>query len=505
MTFAFVDEYNNFLIPYFMIKGRQIYSQIFLNHQVLPIYLSYLIQVILKPNSLYRLILYHRLFMIGFSMFCSLLLVMRFKKKALIFVIIYELLKYYFFGHLFQAEGMIVYALVYLFFLLFEEKEQGRLIKIDYLFIPFTFWFILFSREPAAPAACLLMLFLFIKKLKKSPKLFIMIGLFVLLTLVTFIKIPLKEYIYSLFNVNMRAVVDVEVSSEGGLISKLFKALFYPFFIPFSTQFSQVYLVFNLAFLAFLELVILLFKKNKSFILFSILILMVVNLRFVEPARLYYRAYRLLPWLALFIAVLIMAYEKLKKHINFQNYRLSLNLAFFIALSVLMIHPLSFLREKHDLNYDYTTNYLDQYLVGEVVRILAKPGDRFFVNDYDSLSFYQSGLDSSYRYALYYPVMPGFQKYQQAFDEMYFDYPPSFTDTGSCDPIYSPNIPVSVVGQYFNLTKNGLETCLFIKKSVLANSDQQAWQQVQALGYSPDLKDFTSEELTSEVMSKFSL
>src|SRR5438874_979090 len=97
-TFSFGDEYNNFVAGYFMLKGRILFSQIFFNHQILMAYVSFAIQKIFHPHTLYKLVLYHRLFVIFFSLIFDALLLLRFKYKALGVVVFYEIVKYYLFG-----------------------------------------------------------------------------------------------------------------------------------------------------------------------------------------------------------------------------------------------------------------------------------------------------------------------------------------------------------------------------------------------------------------------
>src|SRR5258706_10849313 len=104
-SFSFGDEYNNFIAGYFMIKGRALFSQIFFNHQVLMAYISFAIQKVFHPTTLYKLVLYHRLFVIFFSFVFDILLVMRFRLRALICILFYEIIKYYLFGNLFLAES----------------------------------------------------------------------------------------------------------------------------------------------------------------------------------------------------------------------------------------------------------------------------------------------------------------------------------------------------------------------------------------------------------------
>src|SRR5690606_18879315 len=98
--FSFVDEFNNAVVGYFMLEGKQVYSQIFLNHHMLMPYLSAVLQYFFEPTTLYKLMLLHRGFVILFSLAMGGLLIYRFRYVGLGFVLIYELIKYYLFGNL---------------------------------------------------------------------------------------------------------------------------------------------------------------------------------------------------------------------------------------------------------------------------------------------------------------------------------------------------------------------------------------------------------------------
>ena len=62
VSFSFVDEYDNFIAAYFMLGGKKLFTDIFHNRQFGPVYLSYLIQLVTQPKSLYQLIMLHRIF-----------------------------------------------------------------------------------------------------------------------------------------------------------------------------------------------------------------------------------------------------------------------------------------------------------------------------------------------------------------------------------------------------------------------------------------------------------
>ena len=91
-SFSFVDEYNYPVSADFMLKGKQLHKEVFFNHQVLAAYMSYMIQLIAQPATLYALIATHRVFVIVFSYLLGALLVWRFRFKGVVVFFIFEAL-----------------------------------------------------------------------------------------------------------------------------------------------------------------------------------------------------------------------------------------------------------------------------------------------------------------------------------------------------------------------------------------------------------------------------
>ena len=131
VSFHFIDEYNNILAGYFLLKGKTLYSQIFFQHQPLMAYISYTLQKILHPNTLYKLVLYHRLFIVFAAFIFDLLLVFRFRIIGFGFTVIFELTKYYLFGGTFLAESLVVYPLIYLLGLVWEVLLKQKISNVD--------------------------------------------------------------------------------------------------------------------------------------------------------------------------------------------------------------------------------------------------------------------------------------------------------------------------------------------------------------------------------------
>ena len=125
-AFRFFDEENNIVAGYFLTTGKHLYSDIFMNHNPLPIFISASIQEALRITTLFELVKYHRMFMIGLALCANAILLIRFRHKAFLFIFVYEFLKFYLSGQMFLAEGMIAYPLAYMVLLL---TATGLVIK----------------------------------------------------------------------------------------------------------------------------------------------------------------------------------------------------------------------------------------------------------------------------------------------------------------------------------------------------------------------------------------
>ncbi len=151
-------------------------------------YISATIQRIGQPESIYSLVLQHRLFVLVWSIGWNIVLTLRFGLIGLGFSILYETTKGFLFGERFLAEALIAYPIVYLVGLLWKKMR-----RFDIILSGIATWFIVFSREPYVPLA----LFLFALLYRR-----ISFTIFLFLSLITiFIHNP-RDYYFNVFTVN---------------------------------------------------------------------------------------------------------------------------------------------------------------------------------------------------------------------------------------------------------------------------------------------------------------
>jgi hypothetical protein len=478
-SFSFGDEYNSFIMGYFMQKGRVLYSQIFTNHQVLIAYFSYAILKLFHPVTLYKLVFYHRMLVIVFSLCFDTILFLRFRFKALGILLFFEFLKYYFFGNLFLAESFVVYPILYLFFLSWLKIKHETISKFDIIVSGVFAWFVIFLREPFVPLALLLFGIILAGK-KLSQIKIISFGLFLLLSLLTLFSVPLKDFYDEVIRFNFLTGIPVQAQTGNSGIISLF---FYPVTLFFGGKwnfFRYVTLGLDSIFLLLFFMQILQ-KKHKE-CLFIFLILALAAIRHVPPGTLFFEAFHMIVWYGLFLGSIFL----LLQDISFSQYK---KIYFFILCSLFLIFlfqltPQSYIWEKVNKNEVFTINYARHYTNGEAIRRLASPHDTLFADTWDYLLFWQADLDSSYKYGVYTFIMTGTPKYRQAKEKMFQTNPPTFYYTYSPDAACEKDIEHNRIAQYVRIYSNDKYTCLYMQKKKVATVSKNQWDSLHAIDFS---------------------
>src|SRR3989344_4430053 len=90
---ALRDEEDNFTTGKWILEGKKIYQDFFLQHQPLPTLMSAIVQKTTNPNSIFLLVKRHREFIFLYSFLFGALLTLRFGYLGLLITIAAELLK----------------------------------------------------------------------------------------------------------------------------------------------------------------------------------------------------------------------------------------------------------------------------------------------------------------------------------------------------------------------------------------------------------------------------
>lgn len=486
-AFGCFDQCFNFVAGYFMLKGKALYSQIFFNHQPLMAYLSYFVQTIFKPTTLYHLVLFHRLFILFFSLMADVFLIFRFRWPALGFVLFYEATKFYLFGNSFLPEALIIYPLVFLLGLVWEKLKETQLSDFDYLLAGIATWLVVFLALPYLPVALLLLgLIYFLNKPTKKAKAILLLSFF-LPSLFILTLVPLKDYLFDLFVVNRQMVIN-EARATGMVGLGIIKVFFYPLHILTKGEmnfFRTILIPLDIILLISAGLIAVKFRKLKI-ILFLFTILACSLSRFVPPGKVFYESFHLLPWYALFLFSIFLLLKEI--FLLYWSSNKAFPVAFLITIIIIFAYltnsPSWFVWEKIDPHEEFYTNYTHYYVYGNAIKLLAKPNDTLFLDLWDDLIYWQAGLDSPYQYSLYTPVMTKSPRFQEARLRMFQENPPDFY-YHFCDKetILSSLLPEENKEDYLQIFSNSYPTCFYIKKSKLDTISQQQWESVRELGF----------------------
>ena len=477
-AFGCFDDCGNFLGGYFFLHGKRLYSEIFFNHNPLMVYISWIIQLITSPDNLYELILRHRQSLLLFSFLFNLGLFIRFGITAIAFALFFELTKFYLFGDRFLAESFIVYPLAYLAGLFSLKFYKKALYLFDYVLAGIFVWFIIFMREPYVPAAILLFIYLLWNKKKKANSI-IALGIFLTLSFFTLALHDINEYFFNVVTTNFEVTFASEAQSIDFRGLGILKIFFYPITVLFLGEWGYFrFILVSLNSLFLVSVIFLLLKKQWKFVFLLVILLGVLNIRYVEPGLTYYGAFHLLCWYGVFIFMSFMILAQIivmnKRFFYFITFLYSCLLIFHIS------SPLSFLNSKPNPHDELITNYGIQLQVGNVINILSNPDDKLFLDGFDDIIYWQAKRFSDYKYSMYTAHMPYYEKYASERIRMFKENPPNFY-YGSCPKEKNPQriLPKSFRNDYIRLYDNGKPSCLWVRKTKLKSISETQWRKAR--------------------------
>ncbi len=481
-TFHFVDEYTNMVAAYFMDHGRRLYTDIFFHHQMLMPYISYVYQLFVHPNSLYELIVHHRLIVIAFAFIANLLLIYRFRYVGIGFALFFEPLKYYLFGNLFLAESFIIYPIIYLLGLVWESFSKKKIHMFELILASICTWFVVFMREPFIPLVAIMYAILLWRN-RPLIKNVAPISTFLLLTFLILCTVSLKDFIYQVITVNATYVVPVEVTSNGKIDSGLI-SFFYPIYILFESgwNFYRTILIgLDITFL--LAIGYLIYKKYTPWKIVLFLVLLGLgNIRWVGSTVNFYVAYHAIVWFGMFCFTLFIFVKEIYQ-INKKAAKLLLIPIALLFLS-LLVYPKTYLWENVNREEAFTINYSKYYTNGIIMNILSEADDTVFIDYWDSLIYWQTKRDSSYKYAFYYPVTSSVPEYAQERTTMFAQHPPDFYYIDCGKQTSTKLIPPTAKDTYIQLINGTQKTCLYMKKSKVSELTEQQINDIKTLNYS---------------------
>lgn len=477
-SFGCFDECLNYIGGYFLLHGRSLYSQIFFNHQPFMAYASFLVLKFFHPANMFEMLLRYKQVLLFTGLVADFFIIRRFKWAGIGFTIIFELTKYYLFGDKFLAESFLVYPLVYMTGLILYKFENKKIYAVEYIFASIFTWIVIFSREPYIPVAIAVLVILLGFSKTRIQK--ISYVLFVSVTIVTFLLLPLQEYFYQVFTINSQGVGAADAQSTQLLGIGFFHVFLYPLFLFIQGQFNELRIVeIGMSVVFFVSAgYMFLKKKQRATIGIFLLLLGLANLRPIPSGELFYSAFHFTAWWGMFILGTLIFLTKMK----YMN-----KLIFYLGLIIIIgctgsyvVFSKSFIHYHVDTQSEFAINFGNTYALGNVVKILSTPKQTFFIDHEDDVdvAYMESGRVSPYKYSDYGFVAPNFVEFQKAYGEMFATNLPDF--------YYGEHLPKDVLDMYQVVLKESKPSKLYIKKTVYNTISKSTWESVQRFGYTKE-------------------
>ena len=193
---AFGDEDDNFVTGSWLLKGKELYRDVFFQHQPTPSIISAGVQKITKPNTTFLLVKRHREFIFFYSLFWILLLTYRFGLIFALTGITFELTKFTLLGNLFLAESLVAYPVMYVCVFVYSSYQKKKKVeKLEILFLLSLLLLIQLTLLPMLPFVLFSFLMIYIKE-KKQRRFFILssIGLIFIATIMLIPFLDFRQY-----------------------------------------------------------------------------------------------------------------------------------------------------------------------------------------------------------------------------------------------------------------------------------------------------------------------
>lgn len=462
----FVDEDDNFVTGSFLLRNEKLYKDLFSQHQPLTFILSVGIQKFSNPNSIYLLVKRHHDLLIFWAFLWYVFFVFRFGVVTLPFAIVFEISKIYLLGNLFLAESIVIYPLIYITFVILDNKIYS---SIENFFWGLCFSFIFLQLLPLWPLLLFLLCLLLFnqKKCMFKSLVFVLLGVSIFSILcLKFLSIP--GYIYQVFYINFKYYIPGQTDS---VIRSLFNSLTTPLASFFVNTVNETVILERAASLLLVFGLFLLLKLGKiRQVVLVVCILALSNIRYVGPGKQYYEGFHLLPWFSLLLSmsayILVGLLEQIKSIIL--KVIIVLGLVAFVVFSWFNFDPKLLLR---DPGRDYYINFSKQFDIGQAVLILSKSDDKLFILPAQSLIYWQAKIGHISSSIFYYSWMDKVPEINislaKLFENEYptFFYKDSISSGNIFDVDYQYFYSIFDLSKYAEVYKDGIKIGLFVLRS----------------------------------------
>ncbi len=485
-TFSFTDEGDNISIGKFLLHGKILYRDIFSQHQPLTYYFSAIVQKVTKPDNLYLVVKRHREAIIFYSFLWSILLTIRFGLGLIFPIIIYELIKYYLLGHLFLAETIVVYPLIFLILSVWMLFKGNKLTKFDNIIASLSIFWASFNLLPAAPVALVLGLYLFFKQRKELWKI-ISLGLpLMITTLVLFLFIPFYYYFEGTIWANIFFYIpkssSVAFDVREPFYFRLLKIPFYPLQVLFNLT-NPFFQALALIFIIFLVFLIMFAKKNKKNLLFTLFLLTVLfisNLRSPVGSGIYFHAFHSLPYVGLLIFLPFIIVQDEIFSDNKKKF-----LLFLLLGSFFIFNRNLFYWEKIDPVETQYIQFSKVFDASIAFKTLADKDDTLAVIPYEEILYWLPDVDLSTRFLFYSSWAYVVPKFRNEITEGLVKNKPTFIYWYRQEylGVENPLFPFLDDNDYVNLPRDATFSGVYINKNKVKDITEEEWKTLQYYRY----------------------
>lgn len=422
----FVDEEYNLAIGKYLIQQEILYKGIITNHQPITHILSGLVQAVTNPNSVYSLILTHRVVILLWSMLWAIILVLRYRWIGLVFVVIYELTKSNLFGNLFLAEAFSVYPLIFLIGQVL--MKEGNWNKWEGVAAGFSLSFLALTLGPLWPVLGFLFILLLYKLRHslKSTLFYLLIGaLIVILPILKFVSVLGYLKIYLLLNLKYTIPSQTGTYYPEGWYLTIIKSFISPILSFTNNEISPfIWVIKSLSILFIISLIFLIHQRKYFQAIIYFLLLGLTNIRFIDPGTDSFMRFHLLPWYASLIFITVQLFTKKTRGIYV--------VLIICTLIFALIYAKSDFGTKRNPQKDFEINFSTFVDRGNTIKAMRSKEDSLFVSPDNWLIYWAADTNHLPKLFGYYAWMAGIPALHNQILESFDKTPPTFFYCDNC-------------------------------------------------------------------------
>lgn len=479
-SFGFTDEGDNITIGQYILMGKSVYRDIFSQHQPLTYFLSAGIQYLAHPDNILLVVRRHRQFVMLFSFAWIAFLTFRLSLWVLPFLAIIELLKYYFLGHLFLAESLVIYPLIYIGMVWWRSLSGNKLSMVEAILVSLSSFWLVFNLLPTMTTVGVVVATLLYQNRTKKKILAALTIPAVVATTLLFIFVPIDAYVEGTIWANFLYYIPrstkVAFNIEESKYAVLVKAFTYPF-ITFFVPKNALIIVYRLLTVAWIAALIRFATSKKRIVTAAFLVLLVAlsNLRPAFGTHIFYHAFHSLPFFALFVVSISMLLQQ-KGRVLWRWMSVGMVI---VAIMVIFLNKNIFFREsiqEQDISY---INFAEVFTYSTVIKALAQPTDTLMVVPHEEFLYWYPRLLPPTRFLFYEAWVHDVPKFRQEMYDGLQKHPPSF--------VYWPEVelePFLKTEKYISIARNtATYSALHVRRDIVPQITDTQWNALEVHGF----------------------